>query len=797
MGRFKRWIPSFLLSVTPIFAVTIQPTPLPAANPVTVRVWQLPSERETMPNRVAEYRVAQRFQQLHPEIRLEGSTHLQIEGSGAEAALLMQVAGGSAPDIFSMTFRHIDTFVRQGFLHPLDEEIAALAPEEYVERLPDKIVPVIRQKGREGDLHYWALPQQIVATVLCYRKDLFAEAGLDPERPPRDWDELKAAIIALADPSRGRYGLAFGVGERTGFTMMPYLNGAGAKVMTQADDGAWSACFDSPEAVEAYTYIDELLKTKVTKNGKTGLVIQRSADLYAGVKEGKVAMYYGGSEFPMTPPEVTGMAPVPQGPDGHSGTLFNAKLLGIFSGVKDPRVRRAAWKYIHFVDSDEARRIYTQTMVELGAANFLNPLWLEKYGYPEVARRVPPALVSTFRNASTTGTPDPYGKNCQMIYHYLGFPLEEMLQRDFFHFTQEQKKEAIHTLLKEAVKKTNERMLDHLPPDERARRNSVGWAVAALVLAIFGGFLVLIFRWMKGNKAASPMASQQKLLPVMFLFPAVLLIAMWHYYPLLRGSVMAFQEYRLMEQSHWIGIANFSDALFDARFWLSLGNAFYFCTLWMLLGFVPPVLLAILLHEIPLGKVTFRVLFYIPAVVSGVVILFMWRAIYDPSPDGVLNTVIAFAGIPAQTWLQDSRLAMLCVVFPLAWAHLGPGSLIYLAALKGIPEELYEASEIDGAGFRSKLKSIVFPYLKPLLVINAVGATIYGFKSSDAVLAMTGGGPNLATQVIGYEIWQRTFLFLKFGQGAAMAWMLGLLLMGFTAFQMRMLAKVEFRTAGR
>jgi multiple sugar transport system permease protein len=207
------------------------------------------------------------------------------------------------------------------------------------------------------------------------------------------------------------------------------------------------------------------------------------------------------------------------------------------------------------------------------------------------------------------------------------------------------------------------------------------------------------------------------------------------------------------------------------------------------------VILAVMVQEIPIGKITFRVLFYIPAVVSGVVILFMWRAIYDPSPDGALNSILGFIGIPAQSWLQDPAIAMICVVFPLAWAHLGPGSLIYLAALKGIPDDLYEAADIDGAGFFSKIRSIVIPYLRPLIIINAVGATIFGFKSGDAVLAMTGGGPNLATQVVGYEIWQRSFLYLKFGEATAMAWILGLVLMAFTAYQMRVLSKVEFRTA--
>lgn len=763
---------------------------------VTVRVWALPSAKEVAPNRVAEYRVAQRFQELHPFIKLESPTHLQIAGGGGDAALLMQIAGGTAPDVFELVFREIDTFVQQGFLYPLDEYVAQLAPDELAERVPAKIKPVIFQRRADGTFHYWAFPSKLSPSVMYYRKDLFEDAGLDPDKPPANWAELQADITACADPSKGRYGMALGIGERSGFTIIPFLNGAGAQVVTQASDGTWTATFDSPAAVSAFSFVDTLIKTNVTKNGKTGPIIYRAADIAQMIQAGKVAIYFGGSDFPLTPPDVTGVAPIPVGPAGVAGTQFNARMLGIFAGVKDKRVRDAAWEYIRFVDSDEAHRIYTQTMVELGAGNFINPDWLEKYGYPQIARQAPAGLASTLKDAVDNGIPDPYGKNCQMIYQFMSRPLDQMFNRNFAGLTPEQKDAAIQALLDKAVAETNERMLDIVPPAERWKRNTVAWVVAAAVGIIFATLATLMLRGMMRNWTThAGTGTKGKWLPVAFVLPAVLLIAVWHYYPLMRGSLMAFQDYRIMGGSSWVGISNFSDVLFDARFWLSLENALYFCALWMLLGFVPPVFLAILLQEIPVGKIAFRILFYIPAVVSGVVILFMWRGIYDPSPDGILNRAIGFIGLHPQTWLQDPNLAMVCIVFPLAWAHLGPGSIIYLAALKGIPEELYEAADIDGAGFFNKLRYIVLPFLRPLLIINAVGATIFGFKSTDAVLAMTGGGPNLATQVVGYEIWQRTFLFLKFGEGTAMAWILGLILMCFTVIQMRVLARVEFRTA--
>jgi ABC-type sugar transport system permease subunit/ABC-type glycerol-3-phosphate transport system substrate-binding protein len=768
--------------------------------PLTVTIFSLPNPSNTNPGNLAAYEVVKRFHELHSDIRLQSATALQIEGIGMDAAPLMSIAGGTSPDIIYVNFRQSDTYIREGFLYPLDEYIRELTPEELDRRIPASIRPVVFREGPDGGKHYWAMPEDVLVTVLLYRKDLFAQAGLDPSRAPRDWQEMRRYAEALTDPGRGRYGFSLPTGPMGAWGILPFLSSAGSHAVVQDPDGTWRAAFDTSESVEGYRYAAELMKASVTKNGRTAPLVYRGADFHTVNAEGRVGMYFGylgGREVAKFNPDVVAAAPVPAGPGGISSAEVNAQMLGIFAGVKDKRVRDAAWKYLKFVGSREAREVYTRAMVELGAAHLLNPLWLEEFGYTELARLAPPGLVDAYRFALKNGTPEPYGRNCQFVYNYMSRPLDRLFYTDFENLPRAEGDALIHRILVEAVKETNERMLGQLPPEERTRRNIVSWIVAVVVMVVFVTFIRLVFRWMaQGMPKVSATANRQRgKLAIAFLLPALLLILAWQYYPLLRGSLMAFQDYKIMGGSPWVGISNFADILYDKRFWHSLLNAFWFCALWMVLGFLPPVALAIILQEIPMGKMTFRVLFYIPAVVSGVVILFMWRGFYDPSPDGLLNRAIGLLGIPSQAWLQDPRLAMFCVVFPLAWAHLGPGCIIYLAALKGIPDELYEASDIDGAGFFRKIGSIVIPYLKPLLVINAVGATIYGFKSADAVLAMTGGGPDGATQVVGYEIWQRSFLFLKFGQATAMAWVLALILLVFTAYQMRVLARVEFRTA--
>jgi ABC-type sugar transport system permease subunit len=352
-----------------------------------------------------------------------------------------------------------------------------------------------------------------------------------------------------------------------------------------------------------------------------------------------------------------------------------------------------------------------------------------------------------------------------------------------------------------------------------------------------------------------------RILPYLFLFPALTLILLWQYLPLAGGAAISVTDYQLVRASTFAGVDNFADVLFDEKFWAALAHTIYYVALIIGLGFWPPILLAILLQEVPTqsAKYFFRVVYYLPALVSGVIVMFLWHEFYDASEHGILNQLImsvnylgpvsatalkllafivslslillllqspsrlfrvaavAFIGVttwmlvtrlrpidlvgrfqvePLQ-WINSPGLAMLCVVIPIVWAASGHASILYLAALKNIPEELYEAAELDGASWSDKIFFIVLPRLKYLLVIQFIAAVIGAFKGgADYILALTGGGPNNATDVLALEIFQRTFLDLKFGLGAAMAWLLGAILVGFTAYQLKMLSRVEFRAGG-
>jgi multiple sugar transport system permease protein len=138
---------------------------------------------------------------------------------------------------------------------------------------------------------------------------------------------------------------------------------------------------------------------------------------------------------------------------------------------------------------------------------------------------------------------------------------------------------------------------------------------------------------------------------------------------------------------------------------------------------------------------------------------------------------------------------MFAVVLPGVWAGAGPGSVLYLAALKNIPDERYEAADLDGASWWHKVRFITLPGLKPLILINLLGVFIAGFKAMENIFVLTGGGPLYSTHTIGLEVWTNAFMYLKFGYATAAAWVMGAILIGFTLVQIRNLTRMRFGTA--
>ena len=495
-------------------------------------------------------------------------------------------------------------------------------------------------------------------------------------------------------------------------------------------------------------------------------------------------------------PDDIGLLPEPAGPTGIRASSLNAGMWGISSQLKDPAKLRAAWEYIRWQASDEAERLRVETLVEAGQGRYLDPELLQKYGFGEFVKFVPAGWTAAYHLARENGRVEPYAPG------YTNVQTAEMAIFIDAIFTDEKADPAAE--LAASVKKVNETIFQEIPVSVMKHRRKIAYWVIGAVAIVFAGLVVLVVKSIRGlvEAAASKrrmglkFAQTSVLAAWAFMLPAVATVLIWQYVPLGRGSAMAFWDYRVIGVSKFVGIDNFILAFTDPVFWHSLWVTAFYVTLSITFQFTTPILLALLLAEVPRGKVLYRVIYYLPAVTSGLVIMFLWKEFYDPST-GVFNTILGYVGLPKSDWLSSGKwwLPMICIIVPMVWAGAGPGCLIYLAALKSVPEELYEAADIDGSSTVGKVAYVTLPYLKPLLIINFVGAFIGAFQAMQQVFVMTGGGPARATHVIGLEIWYNAFMYLKFGYATAEAWIIASLLIGFTVYQLQILKRVRFTTA--
>jgi len=770
----------------------------PASGQVTLRVYGLPNPGSANPPDVADLRVVQAFEAKNPDIKLKSVTGLKVEGLGSEIGPLMMIAGGISPDVLYVNFRKIDSYVRQGILAPMDEFIAqeeAKTPGWSKERILPQVEDVIRRPGPEGTAHVYAMPFKYYVMGLYFNRPLFRKAGL-PQRAPATWDEMLEFCRKIREVEPKGKPLLLYAGQQASWNLMNFLWSSGAEAVEEKEPNEWRAVFNSEGAVDAFEFYYRLVEGDrlATRTTDSTTLLSTSA------REIGMVFNYTGSTVSMDP-NMWGFGAVPKGPTGIRGSEVNAAMMGIFAGIKDPKIRDAAWRYINFYGSDEANRIRTATLIELGSANNINPVELRRYGYDNLLELVPQGLEEEFKLALANGKPEPYGKNCDLVYLEMTYPLDRVLLSDkIANAWKKGDRPAIRAeikrILDDAVKATNERMLGIIAPEKLAQRRVVGWIVVIAIVIAFAIVMRVIFRSFSSlGVATSRVRGRQKFLAWGMLAIPILLAFTWSYLPLVRGAWMSLLDYQIMLKSTFVGIDNFANTLFDKRFWTSLLATFHFA-FWMLTaGFAVPIVLAYLLHVVPRHKMLFRTIYYLPALLTGTAVFVLWKEFF--AVNGLVNTALDAIGIHIRrAWPEDPMFAMISCVLPGVWAGAGPGCLIYLAALKTIPEEQFEASEIDGAGFWRKTFHIVLPALMPLIAINFIGAVMSAFQASQNILIMTAGGPNALTEVAALRIFYQAFMFLQFGPATAMAWILGSMLVGFALIQLKRLSRMEFKRGG-
>jgi ABC-type sugar transport system permease subunit len=248
----------------------------------------------------------------------------------------------------------------------------------------------------------------------------------------------------------------------------------------------------------------------------------------------------------------------------------------------------------------------------------------------------------------------------------------------------------------------------------------------------------------------------------------MLLFLVFAIIPTLFACYLSFTRFKFTSAPAWVGLENFQALLRDQVFRIALKNTAIYSAGVVPTGMTLALMAALLMNQKIRGIVVFRTAYYLPVVTSTVASGVIWKWMFVPDV-GVFNRMLALVGLPPQKWLLDPTLALPSVMFMSVWHSLGYSMVIYLAALQGIPEHLYEAAELDGAGTWHRFWGITLPMLKATTFFIFVTSVIDSFQVFGSVYVMTGGGPGHATETIVNQIYLNAFRFLKMGYGAAEA----------------------------
>lgn len=257
--------------------------------------------------------------------------------------------------------------------------------------------------------------------------------------------------------------------------------------------------------------------------------------------------------------------------------------------------------------------------------------------------------------------------------------------------------------------------------------------------------------------------------------PAAILVFLVHYVSVIVGGGFAFTDWTGIGSFEWVGFDNFVRAFSDPQGLIALRN-----TIGLAAGFVVGANViglgfALALNRTLKSRHVLRVVLFAPVVLSPLAVSYIWQFIFQF--DGPLNEMLSAVGLEGlqRAWLGDPAAAPYTILVVMIWQSIGLCMVIYLAGLAGVPEELEDASQLDGAGIIARFRYVTLPLIRPSIVIGTVLTLVQGLRVFDQVMALTGGGPSGATETLATLVYKETFTYGRFGYGAALSILLTLL----------------------
>ena len=267
---------------------------------------------------------------------------------------------------------------------------------------------------------------------------------------------------------------------------------------------------------------------------------------------------------------------------------------------------------------------------------------------------------------------------------------------------------------------------------------------------------------------------------LLWLAPTLAFFVVFQYYPILKSLVVSFADFGLLRRdTPFVGLDNYVRQFQDPLFLAALWNTLLFVGVCVVVGVALALVVAVLVENTGRWAGVYRTLYFIPVVTSLMATAMVWRWLY--ASNGLFNFLLTFVGLEPQPWLLSESLALPSLMALTIWKNLGFDLILFSAALQSIPEDLYEAARLDGAGVVQTFAFITLPQLRPIVVLVGVTAVIRSFQVFAIVLAMTQGGPVNATRTIVYHVYEQGIQYDDMGYASAAAVVL-LVLVGIVTF---------------
>src|SRR5574344_1278793 len=284
----------------------------------------------------------------------------------------------------------------------------------------------------------------------------------------------------------------------------------------------------------------------------------------------------------------------------------------------------------------------------------------------------------------------------------------------------------------------------------------------------------------------------KKYAPYLFLLPAAIVLLVFFFIPFFETIVLSFQDYSTnIYNPTWVGLESDYKLFQSPIFYRVLFNTFIYLFIAVPILAIVPLFLAILLTQKIRGITIYKILIYLPVIVSIVVAAIAFKWLY--AQQGILNFFVQQLGFNPIGWLTDTRFALISVIIVTIWKGIGYYMMIYLAGLMSVPKELYEACDIDGANFLTKHLTVTIPHIMPMIALVSTISAISAMKVFAEIYVMTKGGPLNSSKTIVYYIYERAFENLDLGYASAMAVVLLIIVMAFSLVKILCFKKNKYQ----